>query len=98
MGINNTTLTRLAEPKAVEAPEWGVAGATTLTGGGFGPQILCFVFDQLVGNFVWVLKPLIEVRLKMREGLSSSKVKERPDRNRTTGSFPGLLRGRVIRG
>ena len=51
--VDNTKLARLAEPKAVEAPERGIAGPATMTGGGFSPQVLRFVFDQLVGNFVW---------------------------------------------
>ena len=74
--VDNTKLARLAEPKAVEAPERGIAGPATMTGGGFSPQVLRFVFDQLVGNFVWVLKPLIEVRLKICEDLSMSEAKE----------------------
>ena len=97
VAVNDAILTGGAEPEAVKAPERSVASATTLAGGGRGPPVLRFMFDQLVGNLIRVLKPLFEVGLKMRERLLSSNAEKGPNRNRTAGPLPGLLRGCVIR-
>lgn len=68
--VNDATLTKQAGRETVDAPERGVAGAASLTGGGLVSEVQRFKFDDLVGKLIFKRKPVFEVRLKMDENRS----------------------------
>jgi len=58
MLMGNTVSAKQATRKTVQAAKQHVIGAAYLAGGGFSSQIQCFVFDELLGKLIPVLKPL----------------------------------------
>ena len=64
MLMNDTYLTRLARRETIQATKQCVSGATALTERRFIVQVQRFVFDELLGKLVPVLKPLLKVGLQ----------------------------------
>jgi hypothetical protein len=65
--VNDTTLARWAQRKAIETTERRITDTASLTGGGLSSQVQHFVFDKLISKLFPILKPLLKVGLNTCE-------------------------------